>query len=124
MREGSDTFLVHAYLPVAASFGLADDLRRRCSGAASISLLLSHWERIQARVLSHWERIQSLETRSGTGAQALGTRSGKGAAYKRVAGGRQGPACLAFGNPTGQLCYVGSLFLRVGRWGAAQQGCL
>jgi ribosome assembly protein 1 len=47
MREGSDTFLVHAYLPVAESFGLADEMRRRCSGAASISLLLSHWERMQ-----------------------------------------------------------------------------
>lgn len=47
MREGSDTFLVHAYLPVAACFGLADDIRRRCSGAASVSLLLSHWERMQ-----------------------------------------------------------------------------
>jgi ribosome assembly protein 1 len=47
MREGSDTFLVHAHLPVAESFGLADDIRRRCSGAASVSLLLSHWERMQ-----------------------------------------------------------------------------
>ena len=48
MREGSDTFLVHAYLPVEASFGLADEMRRRCSGAASVSLLLSHWERVEA----------------------------------------------------------------------------
>ena len=47
MREGSDTFLVHAYLPVEASFGLADEMRRRCSGAASVSLLLSHWERVE-----------------------------------------------------------------------------
>ncbi|GAX83661.1 hypothetical protein CEUSTIGMA_g11086.t1 [Chlamydomonas eustigma] len=47
MREGSDTFLVHAYLPVEASFGLADEMRRKCSGAASVSLLLSHWERIE-----------------------------------------------------------------------------
>ncbi|KAF5828041.1 hypothetical protein DUNSADRAFT_18295 [Dunaliella salina] len=47
MREGSDTFLVHAYLPVEASFGLADEMRRRSSGAASASLLLSHWERLQ-----------------------------------------------------------------------------
>lgn len=28
MREGSDTFSVHAYLPVEAAFGLADELRR------------------------------------------------------------------------------------------------
>jgi ribosome assembly protein 1 len=46
MREGSDTFLVHAYLPVEAAFGLADDMRRRSSGAAAASLLLSHWERL------------------------------------------------------------------------------
>ena len=32
-----------------ASFGLADELRRRCSGAASAALMLSHWERLQAR---------------------------------------------------------------------------
>jgi translation elongation factor EF-G len=47
MREGSDTFVVHAYLPVEASFGLADEMRRKCSGAASVSLLLSHWERVE-----------------------------------------------------------------------------
>ncbi|WIA32200.1 hypothetical protein OEZ86_003049 [Tetradesmus obliquus] len=47
MREGSGAFVVHAYLPVEASFGLADEMRRRSSGAASASLLLSHWERLQ-----------------------------------------------------------------------------
>jgi translation elongation factor EF-G len=47
LREGSDQFLVHAYLPVEASFGLADEMRRKCSGAASVSALLSHWERLQ-----------------------------------------------------------------------------
>jgi translation elongation factor EF-G len=49
MREGSDQFLVHAHLPVESSFGLAEELRRRCSGAASASLMLSHWERLQVR---------------------------------------------------------------------------
>lgn len=49
LREGSGAFLVHAYLPVEASFGLADEMRRRSSGAASASLLLSHWERLQVR---------------------------------------------------------------------------
>jgi hypothetical protein len=49
MREGSGMFVVHAYLPVEASFGLADEMRRRSSGAASASLLLSHWERLQVR---------------------------------------------------------------------------
>uniref|UniRef100_A0A0D6QUR7 Elongation factor-like 1 n=1 Tax=Araucaria cunninghamii TaxID=56994 RepID=A0A0D6QUR7_ARACU len=44
MREGSDLFTVHAYVPVAESFGFADELRRWTSGAASPQLLLSHWE--------------------------------------------------------------------------------
>ena len=47
MREGSDLFTVHAYLPAEASFGFADELRRRSSGAATASLMLSHWERLQ-----------------------------------------------------------------------------
>jgi hypothetical protein len=47
LREGSGAFVVHAYLPVEASFGLADEMRRRSSGAASASLLLSHWDRLQ-----------------------------------------------------------------------------
>lgn len=41
---------MHAYLPVEASFGLADEMRRRCSGAAAASLMLSHWERLQVRL--------------------------------------------------------------------------
>lgn len=51
MREGSDTFIVLSYLPIEASFGLADELRKRTSGAASASLLLSHWERLK---VSKW----------------------------------------------------------------------
>jgi ribosome assembly protein 1 len=47
MREGSDVFSIHAYLPAEASFGFANELRRRSSGAASASLMLSHWERLQ-----------------------------------------------------------------------------
>lgn len=46
MREGSDFFTIHAYLPVADSVGLATELRRKTSGAASAQLLLSHWERL------------------------------------------------------------------------------
>jgi ribosome assembly protein 1 len=46
MLEGSGAFRVAALLPVAASFGLADDLRARTSGAAGAQLLLSHWERV------------------------------------------------------------------------------
>ncbi|KAK9824164.1 hypothetical protein WJX72_008216 [[Myrmecia] bisecta] len=47
MREGSNLFSIHAYLPAQASFGFSDDMRRRSSGAASASLMLSHWERLQ-----------------------------------------------------------------------------
>ena len=46
MLEGSGAFRIAALLPVAASFGLADDLRARTSGAAGAQLLLSHWERV------------------------------------------------------------------------------
>ncbi len=46
LREGSDQFIVHAYLPVEASFGLADEMRRKSSGGVSASLLLSHWARL------------------------------------------------------------------------------
>ena len=49
MREGADVFAVHAFLPAEASFGLMTEMRQRCSGGASASLLLSHWERLQAR---------------------------------------------------------------------------
>ena len=35
-----------------ASFGLANDLRRRTSGGASAALMLSHWERLQVNLSS------------------------------------------------------------------------
>ncbi|PIA61307.1 hypothetical protein AQUCO_00300683v1 [Aquilegia coerulea] len=44
MQEGSSLFTVHAYVPVAESFGFADELRRWTSGASSALLLFSHWE--------------------------------------------------------------------------------
>ncbi|CAM8948745.1 unnamed protein product [Rhodiola kirilowii] len=46
MQEGSPLFTVHAYVPVAESYGFADELRRWTSGAASALLVLSHWEAI------------------------------------------------------------------------------
>jgi translation elongation factor EF-G len=49
LREGSGLFAILAHLPAQASFGLADDLRARTSGGASAALMLSHWERLQAR---------------------------------------------------------------------------
>ena len=47
MQEGSPRFMVHAFVPVAESFGFADELRRWTSGAASALLVLSHWETIK-----------------------------------------------------------------------------
>ncbi|GAB4824579.1 hypothetical protein Ancab_007452 [Ancistrocladus abbreviatus] len=44
MQEGSPLFTVHAYVPVAESFGFSDELRRWTSGASSALLILSHWE--------------------------------------------------------------------------------
>ncbi|GBG91742.1 hypothetical protein CBR_g53556 [Chara braunii] len=44
MREGTAMFTIHAYMPVAESFGFAEELRRKTSGAASPQLVLSHWE--------------------------------------------------------------------------------
>ncbi|XP_057955495.1 uncharacterized protein LOC131149240 isoform X2 [Malania oleifera] len=44
MQESSPLFTVHAYVPVAESFGFADELRRWTSGASSALLVLSHWE--------------------------------------------------------------------------------
>lgn len=44
MREGSDVFDVTAVLPVAESFGFAEEIRKRTSGLAIPQLLFSHWE--------------------------------------------------------------------------------
>lgn len=46
-REGTDLFVIRAYLPVQASFGFAGELRMRSSGAATAQLMMSHWERLQ-----------------------------------------------------------------------------
>ncbi|UPQ98739.1 P-loop-containing nucleoside triphosphate hydrolase [Chloropicon primus] len=43
MREGSDIFLIKAFLPLADSFGFVDELRKRSSGISSATLSFSHW---------------------------------------------------------------------------------
>jgi ribosome assembly protein 1 len=46
--EGTETFLVTALLPVAESFGFADDLRKRTQGAATApQLVFERWERVR-----------------------------------------------------------------------------
>ncbi|PFH53393.1 hypothetical protein AMATHDRAFT_73571 [Amanita thiersii Skay4041] len=44
MKEGTSFFNVTALLPVVESFGLADDIRKRTSGAASPQLIFSGYE--------------------------------------------------------------------------------
>ena len=44
MREGSTVFSVQAMVPVAESFGFAEEVRKKTSGLASPQLVFSHWE--------------------------------------------------------------------------------
>ncbi|XP_055970400.1 elongation factor-like GTPase 1 [Sorex fumeus] len=44
MKEGTDMFTIKAVLPVAESFGFADEIRKKTSGLASPQLVFSHWE--------------------------------------------------------------------------------
>ena len=44
MIEGSAMFIIEAVIPVADSFGFAEEMRRRTSGLASPQLVFSHWE--------------------------------------------------------------------------------
>lgn len=48
MKEGTDMFIIKAILPVAESFGFADEIRKRTSGLASPQLVFSHWEVINS----------------------------------------------------------------------------
>uniref|UniRef100_A0A8C1UDM1 Elongation factor-like 1 n=1 Tax=Cyprinus carpio TaxID=7962 RepID=A0A8C1UDM1_CYPCA len=48
MKEGTDMFIIKAVLPVAESFGFADEIRKRTSGLASPQLVFSHWEVISS----------------------------------------------------------------------------
>uniref|UniRef100_A0A3Q3S3V1 Elongation factor-like 1 n=1 Tax=Mastacembelus armatus TaxID=205130 RepID=A0A3Q3S3V1_9TELE len=52
MKEGTDMFIIKAVLPVAESFGFADEIRKRTSGLASPQLVFSHWEVISSD--PHW----------------------------------------------------------------------
>uniref|UniRef100_A0A8D0CLE9 Elongation factor-like 1 n=1 Tax=Scleropages formosus TaxID=113540 RepID=A0A8D0CLE9_SCLFO len=48
MKEGTEVFIIKAVLPVAESFGFADEIRKRTSGLASPQLIFSHWEVISS----------------------------------------------------------------------------
>ena len=43
MREGSDIFMIQAFMPMADSFGFVDELRKRSSGISSATMSFSHW---------------------------------------------------------------------------------
>lgn len=44
MKEGTSFFTIRAMLPVVESFGFADEIRKRTSGAASPQLIFSGYE--------------------------------------------------------------------------------
>lgn len=47
LREGTNVFTIHATMPVAESFGFADELRKKTQGVASPQLVFSHWALMQ-----------------------------------------------------------------------------
>ena len=51
MIEGSAMFIIEALIPVAESFGFAEEMRRRTSGLASPQLVFSNWEVSHSRTL-------------------------------------------------------------------------
>jgi len=44
LRDGTSLFHISCYLPLADSFGLAEDVRRAASGHVSLHCAFSHWE--------------------------------------------------------------------------------
>ena len=55
MKEGSDVFVIKAQMPVAESFGFAEEIRKRTSGLASPQLVFSHWEvRVSLWIYFYW----------------------------------------------------------------------
>lgn len=48
IRDGTDTFIIDAFLPVVESFGLVNDLRKQTSGSATCQLSLSGWELMES----------------------------------------------------------------------------
>eukprot|EP00040_Diaphanoeca_grandis_P028076 m.161255 g.161255 ORF g.161255 m.161255 type:complete len:1124 (+) comp31221_c0_seq2:139-3510(+) len=43
MKEGTDSFIVQALVPVTGSFGFSEEIRRKSSGLATPQLIFSHW---------------------------------------------------------------------------------
>ncbi|CAG9462272.1 unnamed protein product [Pedinophyceae sp. YPF-701] len=60
-REGTNLFSLRALLPIDASFGFADEMRRRSSGAAHAQLIFSHWERVRGDPFASLEPVETQE---------------------------------------------------------------
>ena len=48
IRDGTDTFIIDALLPVVESFGLVNDLRKQTSGSATCQLSFACWELMES----------------------------------------------------------------------------
>ncbi|XP_066273846.1 elongation factor-like GTPase 1 [Branchiostoma lanceolatum] len=59
MNESLSVFSIKAALPVAESFGFAEEIRKRTSGLASPQLVFSHWEVVNSDPF--WEPITEEE---------------------------------------------------------------
>ena len=44
MVEGSEMFVIYVLIPVAKSFGFAEEIRKKTGGLAMSQLFFSHWE--------------------------------------------------------------------------------
>ena len=44
MIEGSEMFVIYALIPVAESFGFAEEIRKKMGGLTMPQLIFSHWE--------------------------------------------------------------------------------
>lgn len=44
MIEGSEMFVINSLIPVAESFGFAEEIRTKTGGLAMPQLVFSHWE--------------------------------------------------------------------------------
>lgn len=54
LKEGSDIFHISAELPVAESFGFAEEIRKKTSGLASPQLVFNRWQ-VKVELNSHPE---------------------------------------------------------------------
>ena len=63
LKEGTSIFNITALLPVAESFGLSDEIRKRTSGLASPQLKFSHWE-VSFRIFCKSGPIHVLRTQN------------------------------------------------------------